>query len=263
MLKLFERLALKTAALLIMTPALLLLTSASLSAEPAPVHYYVVEERASPFQITTPGSPQKGIITDIVEAVFETGDYQLKTRTLPLARLHKEIRLDEGLWITYDAKTWQSLSDVGNFVEEPLFTVTHSYLTCDAEPGVIQNAAALSGKQIAIIEGFDYPELTPLAETGTVRLESVSHYRNGIMMVSKQRVNGFVEMDLRIRYHMNQQSNLPACLRLVDMSTVIPAFDIYLQAAKLSPDAFQQFVKNRLETLKKEGRLLEIFQSYL
>mgnify|MGYP000607373891 CR=1 FL=1 len=205
------------------------------------VNYLVVDEIAKPFQITHDGQSQGGIVSDIVDKIFEDSPYTIKRQTLPLNRLYSVIESGEVKnWIAYDSKVWNSLKMWRHLIDEPLFPVTHSFLTCqNGMHPPINSVDDIKQQRIAIIKGFDYPELEVLQKKNQLELVSVNNYTQGIKLTALNRVDGFAEMDLRLRFTIKNESISQPCLHFTDMSQIIPSYSIYLSADKNSNPALK------------------------
>lgn len=228
------------------------------------INYLIVEDIAEPFQIANDGQSKGGIVSDIVDQIFADSSYTVKHRSLPLNRLYSVIESGElKNWITYDAKVWSSLKQWRQLVNEPLFPVNHTYLTCQKEPLLqINSADDIKQQRIAVIKGFDYPGLRELSKRSQLELVPVSNYVQGISLAALSRVNGFVEMDLRVRYTLKTASIDQTCLQFVDMSPIIPAYSIYLSTDKNDASGVNGFAKKRIKELKKSGFITEVLKRY-
>ncbi|MFD2231258.1 substrate-binding periplasmic protein [Alkalimarinus sediminis] len=228
------------------------------------VNYLIVEDLSVPFQVTEQGESKGGIITDIVDEVFKDSSYTVKHHVLPLNRLYKMIESRElQNWIAYDAKAWNSLSQWGEFVPEPLFSVNHTYLTCKENPPLhFESADDINNQKIATIRGFINPELSELEKNDKLSLVPVDEYLQGINLAALSRVDGFVEMELRIRFNMQRESINEPCLKFVDMSQIIPAYSIYFSTDKHNNTGLNQFVNNRIKTLKGTGKIDQMMGQY-
>ena len=228
------------------------------------VHYLIVEDIAEPFQIANNGQSKGGVVSDIVDEIFAGSSYTLIHHSLPLNRLYSVIETGKfKTWIVYDAKVWNSLKRWRQLVDEPLFPVSHTYLTCrQASPMQINSVNDIKQKRIAIIKGFDYPELDELKKKNQLELVSVSNYVQGINLAALSRVDGFVEMDLRVRFTIKTASIDQPCLQFVDMSHIIPDYSIYLSTDKNDTSGINGFASKRLKELKKNGVITEILKRY-
>ena len=228
------------------------------------INYLIVEEIARPFQITGDSISKGGIISDIIDEVFKGSEHTVKHHVLPLKRIYKLLESKEITdWVAYDARAWNSLSKWGDFVEEPLFSVNHAYLTCQQNmTSQIKSAENIKSHNIAIIENFRYPELSLLQENKTIQLHPVKNYQQGINLARLNRVDGFVEMELRLRYNLQQEAVSKPCFRFVDMSQIIPAYPIYLSYDNQSKKGIKEFVNKRIKELKKTGVIDSIVNFY-
>ncbi len=227
------------------------------------LNYLVVDELSRPFQVTEKSESKGGIVSDIVNEIFQQSPYQINTKVLPIKRLYKQLADHaDGLWIAYDAKVWNSLIKWGNFIEEPLFSVSHSFMTCMNTPQKITSNADINGMRVAVLKNFDYPEMEALAKQNRITLEPVSGYGPGINLSKLKRVSGFVEMDIRLRYNVRALNDEANCLRYINMDKIIAPYDIYLSVAKSAPPELSKFIKQRIQEMKAKGEIKAILKRY-
>ncbi|ABC30584.1 conserved hypothetical protein [Hahella chejuensis KCTC 2396] len=229
------------------------------------INYYIVEDLASPFQIASEGVSNGGLITDLVEIIFRDTPLRVVPKPLPVNRLHRIIRENtQSVWLSYDAKVWNSLADVGDFVEEPLFTVNHALLTCHDQPRSIETEADLFGMTLAILDNFSYPELRLLEERGSLTLTSVEKYEQGFRLAAARRVDGFVEMEIRLRYNLTQENETSSdCYQFLNMDAVIPPYEIYLSLSKQASPELRNMVTQRVRQLKTSEDYRQVFTRYM
>lgn len=228
------------------------------------VNYLVVEDISKPFQITENNVSKGGIVSDIVDEIFKDSKYTIKRHILPLKRLYKVIESGEMTnWIAYDAKAWNSLSQWGTFIDEPLFPVNHAYLTCQKNgPTKITSTKDIETHNLAIIRNFDYPELNKLEKAGKLSLSPVDDYQQGISLAGLNRVDGFIEMELRLRFSIQQEKLNKPCFQFIDMSKVIPEYSIYLSIDKNNVSGLSEFALQRINKLKKTHSIDDILHRY-
>lgn len=243
----------------------LILFSLSSTAFSEEVNYLIVEGLSEPFQLTQDGKSKGGIISDIVDKVFENSPYTVKHHSFPVNRLYKMIESGEITnWIAYDAKVWNSLSEWGDFVDEPLFPVTHTYLTCNpSAPEQIDSANDINNHYIAVLKNFNYPELDELRGKEQLNLIPVSDYNQGINLTMLNRVDAFVEMDLRVRFKLKTTSIDKPCLQFVDISHIIPAYSIYLSTDKNNKSGVNEYAAKRIKELKQSGAIQKTLSRYI
>lgn len=229
------------------------------------VNYLVLPERSEPFQIVRDGKSEGGIVSDIVKAVFAGSPYSVRIRVLPINRLQFSVR--KGLihnWILYDAKPWPFLNQQETLIDEPLFRAHHIVLSCRDHLPPMSTILDLRGLQLAVLKHFDYLALDKADRAGIAHEVRVGDYISGIRLVELGRVDGFVEMSSRLRYHLaHWKGELPPCLHAVDFSAIIPDYNIYLAVDRQMPKREQAFVKQRVRALRKDGTVMRILQRYL
>lgn len=245
------------------TSSLLLACLFSINVWCEEINYLVVEDISEPFQITENNESKGGIVSDIIDEIFKGSQYSITRHVLPLKRLYKLVESGEVTnWIAYDAKVWNALSQWGNFVDEPLFPVNHTYLTCQQDaPVQISSSKDIETHNVAIIKNFDYPELTQLQQAGKLSLTSVDGYQQGINLAGLNRIDGFIEMELRLRFNIQQEQLNKPCFQFIDMSQVIPEYSIYLTIDK-NNNVLNSFAKQRIKKLKEAGAIDSILDSY-
>lgn len=230
------------------------------------VNYLVVDEKTQPFQIVSEeGYSHGGIISDIVEAVFEGSAYTVKHHVMPVNRVHQSVA-DHKVqnWITFDSPVWNTFGDRGQRVGVPLFETRHVMLTCNpAVSSRIATAEDLSGLSIVTLRHFNYLELNKAIEEGVIRSIPVDRYAAGLELVRVGSVDGFIEMVSRLRYHQAQLEGDHSCIREIDVSAIIPKFPIYLYVDIGWPTTFKQFVAKRLDEMAGAGELEQIFNRYV
>ncbi len=229
----------------------------------AEVNYLVIEDISRPFQITENNQSKGGIVSDIIDEVFKDPEYTIIRHVLPLKRLYKLVESGEiKNWIAYDAKAWNSLSQWGNFVDEPLFPVNHAYLTCQKNaPLKISSSKDIETHNLAVIRNFNYPELIQLQKTGKLNLTSVDSYQQGISLAGLNRVDGFVEMELRLRFNLQQEQLNKPCFQFINMSQVISDYAIYLTIDN-NNNLLNRFAKQRIKKLKEIGFIDDVLDRY-
>ena len=232
---------------------------------PTTVNYLVVDEKTQPFQIVSEGQSRGGIISDIVEAVFADSAYSVKHHVMPVNRLRQSVaELKVQRWVAFDSPVWDSFGDKGERVGGPLFETRHVLMTCNpAVPSRIVSLNDLAGLSIVTLRHFDYLELDRAVEDGLIRSIPVDRYAAGLELVRVGRVDGFIEMVSRLRFHQTRLEGDQSCMREVDVSSIIPDFPIHLYVDSLWPDAFKEFVARKIEMMGRAGELERIFREYV
>lgn len=229
------------------------------------INYLVVDSKVEPFQIVHENRSDGGIISDIVDKIFEGSSYPVHHLVLPVNRLTRQVAEKEYTnWIAFDAREWRSFGDLGEFTEQPLFVTRHVMLTCDPSiPNPVRSIDDLNGRSIAILRGFKYLRLSQAADEGVVRTVPVDNFEAGLSLVSLGRTDGFVEMQSRLRFHLSGFAGDTRCMREVDVSSVIPNYGVYLAMDKELPDGVKALVNQRLGQLEHSGEISRIWRVYV
>lgn len=230
------------------------------------VNYLVVEDKSRPFQIVEAGESRGGIVSDMVDAIFASSDYEVEHLVYPVNRLRQVVAEEQvDHWVAYEAVQWQTFGHHGWLIDEPLFNTHHVMLTCRADlPERISSIDDIRGLKVLTLRHFDYESLDLAAADGRIRQIPVDRYEAGIKLVSLGRADGFVEMESRLDFHVQANRELSSsCLRWLDFSPVIPDYSIYLSIDIDWPPAFRDFVKQRIRHLRASGELERILGRYL
>ncbi|ANP67911.1 MULTISPECIES: substrate-binding periplasmic protein [Vibrio] len=227
------------------------------------VNYYVIAEQARPFQIEQQGQMHSGIVTDIVSAIFAESDYQVNYHTYPFKRMISI--LEEGAepnWLTYGSPNWGKVQSE-NLSEEPIYTVKHVLVSSSEKPLEFKNMDTMHGRSIVLLLGFDYPNLTPFFENGSVNEMRVKDYNAAYRVISRTPGDtAFVEMESRVLYNL-KRLNLPLeNFQIQPFSSVIPDYSIYLAFSPQMQPETQNYINTRLVELKASGEIDEIIQKY-
>lgn len=239
----------------------LLSTGSLFAAEP--IHYYVIEKQAQPFQIEEGGTTHRGIVTDIVKAVFQDSDYELKYHTYPFNRMITQLEArEEPNWITYGSPSWGNIQSK-NLSEIPIYNVKHSLLSSSKEPFQFQDMDDLNNKAIVLLLGFEYPNLEPYIQEGKLEEVRVKDYTAAFRVLNRTPGHTvFVEMESRVKYNLDIQKLDPKAYHLQSFSSVIPDYPIHLAFDPEMDQQLQGFINKRLKTLQSSGELANIISNY-
>lgn len=252
-------------ALCVLLPGLAWAATADTVAADRTVNYLVVDQKTVPFQIVQNGRSQGGIVSDMVAAIFEGTGYRVVSQVLPVNRLRLAVAEEKVHdWVAFDSPVWNSFGDKGEMLPHPLLTTRHIMLTCNPGlPDAIDSVDDLRELSIVTLRHFDYLSLNRAEEQGLFRSVPVDRYDAGLKLVSLRRADGFIEMRSRLQFHLQRFERGERCFREVDVSQVIPDYDIRLSVDRHWPDEFKQMVARRLEVLEKSGELARIRQRYV
>ncbi len=228
------------------------------------VNYFVIADQARPFQIENKGTDHSGIVTDIIQAVFEDSPYELNTHTYPFKRMISLLESgNDKNWVTYGSPGWGKVQ-AENLSELPIYTVKHALVSSQASANQYKTMKDLEGKIIVLMNGFDYPQLTPYFSSGKVEEMRVKSYQSAFRVLKRNPDDiAFVEMQSRVSYNIDQLNLNPKHYKSSSFSDVIPDYSIYLAFDPNMDPAIQRYINQRLAELTKQGTISTIIDKYI
>ncbi|MEZ9564021.1 substrate-binding periplasmic protein [Vibrio artabrorum] len=229
-----------------------------------PLDYYIISSQAQPFQIETDGSSHRGIVTDIVKAVFDDSQYEINYHTYPFNRMIDKLDARENPnWVTYGSPSWGNIQSV-NLSEEPIYNVKHVLLSSGKKPFEFKTIDDLYGKAVVLLIGFEYPNLEPYIKQGKLNEIRVKDYSAAFRVLNRAPGDTvFVEMESRIKYNLNEQKLNFDDYQMQDFGSVITNYPIHLAFDPKMDPKLQSFINQRLAQMKDDGQLDDIVQRYL
>ncbi len=228
------------------------------------VNYYVIAGQAQPFQIEEQGKSHKGIVSDIIAEIFAGSDYQLNYHTYPFNRMISTLEAGgEQNWVTYGSPSWgrvqsEHLSDL------PIYQVKHTLVTSTRASFHYEDLGSIKGKGLVLLLGFDYAELTPYIEQGDFSEIRVKNYQAAFSIMERLPSDtAFVEMESRVKYHLNRLGLTEQSFRLEAFSDVIADYPIHLAFSGEMKPEIRLFINQRLAEMKANGSLQEIINRYI
>ncbi|USH04988.1 transporter substrate-binding domain-containing protein [Grimontia kaedaensis] len=243
-------------------PLLLSLFSAPVSA--AMLDYFVIQDQAEPLQIQDKGKNHRGIVTDVLKQAFKGTEHQIVIHTYPFNRYLAELNKNKDKnWVTYGSPAWGDMQ-AANLSKFPILEVEHSILSRTDSEFVYQTPEDLNGKIAVLLFGFDYPGLEEQIRSGSVSEVRVKNYDSAFRVVDRlKNVGGFVEMDLRLKYHLKRLGYTQNEYTLFEVNNLIPKYNIHLAYSPgISPE-IQQFMDKRIQEMRDNGELASIIGGYL
>ena len=234
------------------------------SVQSTELHYFVIAKQAKPFQIEENGENHRGIVTDILKEVFKNhSEYRIVYHTYPFNRMISTLESGNTQnWITYGSPGWGGVQ-AANLSKTPIYNVRHYLLSSKKEPFNFKTIDDLKGKSVALLYGFDYPDLVPYIKSNLFNELRVKDYAAAFRIIQKRAgESAFVEMGLRINYHLNKEGKKPSNFKMQPLSSVIPDYSIYLALSPQIDSKLQQLIDKRLEEMAKKGELEAISMRY-
>ena len=225
--------------------------------------YLVIEDQAEPFQIVDSSKQHSGIVSDLLFKIFEKSPYHLKLNSYPFKRMIKTI--NDGTfpyWITYGSSHWGAPQNV-NLSECSILTVRHVLLPPKGETILFKGIGDLLGQRVILLFGFEYPYLDEYLAAEQMTELRVQSYPSAFKALEFKRGFGFIEMESRIKYNLKKIGENYTDYYPVDMSNIIPQYDIRFAMSPLMPDKIKRYIDDRCNQLKRSGEYEHIFNKYL
>ncbi len=241
--------------------SLALLLCLPVSAFAATVNYMVMEAQGRPFQIEENGQNQRGIITDLVYEIFREGPHQLVTHTFPYLRMRMHMQSGEyPNWLRYGSPVWGPLNE--NLSELPVVQA-QNILLVRRDSGIrFRSIEDLFGHQLILMRGFSYRELDPYLKASQIADLRVTSFAKAYEALDRGRGVGVSDIKIRMRYNAAWLGLNAEDYQVVDFSSIIPNYDIYLNMDPEMDPEVQVFINRRLKELKADGFIDRLVAEY-
>ncbi len=229
------------------------------------VHYLVYGESGEPFQIAGAGIGT-GVVTEIVEAVFEGSGIQLKAVVQPAKRINRlMVNGRYANWLTYGSVLWTlpEVTEKAVFAKTPLF---HFYYVLvgtkySSLPDVVTNAS-LQGQTIITIFGYSYPRMGALQARHGIKTIAAKSHQDAVKMLLAGRGDYYLAHPQRARWAIGRLGYNLNRFRFHNLAEHSQDIDISLLMDARMPPELQLFIEQRLRQLSASGRLAEIVARY-
>ncbi|MDD1783150.1 amino acid ABC transporter [Enterovibrio sp. ZSDZ35] len=244
--------------------AIILSALLSTTATAASIDYYVIQGQSEPLQIQEDGENHRGIVTDIVQKALKGSKYQLNIHTYPFNRMIAELaKNQQANWVTYGSPLWGDMQ-AANLSEYPILEVEHSILSGAKSEFDYQTTDDLEDKVAILLFGFDYPGLDKKIQSGDVSEIRVKNYDSALRVVDRLKgTGGFVEMDLRLQYHLKQLGFTREDYKLQKINNMIPNYQIHIAFSPGIDPEIKAYIDDRIKEMKDNNELQEIVANYL
>ena len=129
------------------------------------VTYLILAETVEPIMVVRDGDPMAGgLMTEIVQSIFENSDYVVEPLVLPWQRMKIEFNNRDD-WITHG---FPESFDPGTPIEMsklPVFPFNHTAVTLKNSGITIKDFNDLDNRTLILVENFQYPGLDEYIES--------------------------------------------------------------------------------------------------
>ncbi|WP_317933461.1 transporter substrate-binding domain-containing protein [Halioxenophilus sp. WMMB6] len=226
------------------------------------INYLIYEGAVEPYQIAHGSGPAKGIISDIVFAIFADSGITVETVIKPAPRIKRDIyQASKGCWISYGFRSWQSDPSWSQQVmsEIDLFPYQYSLMSVDPANQIQQLKVDIKNKILVTIKGFQYDHLVQQLKTLGMNVLEAKNQRHAMELLLRHRGDYYLGNYPRMAY-VNSKYHLGANhLYNYPLDHAPP---VTLIMSREVPMATQQWINERLRALKADGTINAIVERY-
>jgi polar amino acid transport system substrate-binding protein len=230
------------------------------------IAYFVLADTVEPIMIVRDGDPMAGgIMTEIVEMVFDDSDYVIEPKVLPWQRMRAELVQSEN-WIVHGIPGSFDEGVAYEMSELPIFPFNHVAVTMKSSGIDIKDIGDLNNRSLILIENFHYAGLDDyLAQAGDDNnigvLRSFSP-SGSLDMLRHGRGDIVIEWQARVIYNLKAAGLDFEDVEFHDATSIVPTKNVYLAFSANQSDEFRNFVNDRLRALTDSGQLVELVRKY-
>jgi len=233
------------------------------------VTYLILAETVEPIMIVRDGDPMAGgLMTEIVELIFEDSDYVVEPMVLPWQRMVTEFGQRDD-WVIHGIPNSFGPDMPHEMSELPIFPFNHTAVTLKESDFSITSYADLTDRTLILVENFHYAGLDEYvasvasgeidANVGVIRAFTPS---GSLEMLRHKRGDIVVDWQARIIYNLPKAGLTFADVEFHDATEIVPTENVHLAFSPRQSDEFRQFVNDRIKALTESGQLLELVRKY-
>jgi hypothetical protein len=233
------------------------------------VTYMILAETVEPIMIVRDGDPMAGgIMTEIVNLIFENSEYAVEPLVLPWQRMLIEFK-ERDDWIIHGFPESFGPDIPVEMSQRPIFPFNHSAATLKDSGLTIETLADLDNRNLILVENFQYPKLddyiqsaangTSERRVGVVRSFTPS---GSLRMLKHRRGDVVIDWQARIIFNLASAGLAFEDITLHDATQIVPTQNIHLAFSSRQSEEFRKFVNTRIDELTDSGQLLELVERY-
>jgi polar amino acid transport system substrate-binding protein len=233
------------------------------------VTYLILAETVEPIMIVRDGDPMAGgIMTDIVQLIFESSEHAVEPLVLPWQRMKVEFTQRDD-WIThgfpesFEAKNSYERSDL------PAFPFNHTAVTLKDRDISIKTLADLEGLTLILVENFQYPLLDDYIDqasrgetTEPIGVLRAFSPRGALEMLRHGRGDVVIDWHARSVYNLSAAGLLIEDVEFHDATHIVPTKNIHLIFSRQQPEEIKALINQRMRVLTDSGKLNELVEKY-
>lgn len=233
------------------------------------VTYLILAETVEPIMIVRDGDPMAGgIMTEIVELIFDNSDYVVEPMVLPWQRMTTEFSKRDD-WVIHGIPGSFGPDMPHEMSELPIFPFNHTAVTLKDRGISIGSLADLTDRTVILVENFQYAgldEYVASAASGEIN-SNVGVIRSftpsgSLEMLRHKRGDVVIDWQARVIYNLPKAGLTFEEVEFHDATEIVPTENVYLAFSPRQSDEFRQFINDRIKTLTDSGQLFELVKRY-
>lgn len=233
------------------------------------VTYMVLADTVEPIMIVRDGDPMAGgLMTEIVELVFENSDYVIAPRVLPWQRMRAEFEQSDD-WVVHGIPGSFGDDVAYEMSELPIFPFNHVAVTMKGSGINIKDIHDLHKRTLILIENFHYAKLDDhLAQAGddvdgnTIGVLRSFSPSGSLDMLRHGRGDIVIDWQARIIHNLDAAGLNFDDVEFHDATSIVPTENVYLAFSARQSDEFRNFVNGRIRVLTDSGQLADLVRKY-
>jgi polar amino acid transport system substrate-binding protein len=233
------------------------------------ITYLVLAETVEPIMIVRDGDPMAGgLMTEIVELIFEDSDYVVEPMVLPWQRMVIEFS-DRDDWVIHGIPGSLG-SDIPHELSElPIFPFNHTSGTLKESNLSITSYSDMTDRTLILVDNFHYAGLDEYVASvasgdidgnvGVIRSFTPS---GSLEMLRHKRGDVVVDWQARIIHNLPKAGLTFEDVEFHDASEIVPTENVHLAFSPRHSDDFRQFVNDQIKALTESGQLSELVNKY-
>lgn len=232
--------------------------------DPAKITYLINGSAGQPYQYIVPVEEGSGIITDILNAVFEGSSFELDPQAIPVKRVKRFIYEGKlNYWVTYGFRSWtQAAPDDNQYLAEvDLFHYRYALIGYrdQAQTAALSPPVSWYGKRVVVISGFQYSGVKKQLIAQGAEIIGAQDQFHALELLQRGRGDFYLGNPDRVSYLWAKLGEPWQRFESFPVGVTLP---VTIMMDNAFSDNFKRFVNQRLATLQQTGVIDNILARY-
>lgn len=254
---------------ILLLAAMLALPQPLLAQSKEKISYLILGGTVEPLMISKPGDPMAGgIITEIVEHIFNESGYEIVPKVMPWKRMVVEMRTAKD-WINYGFEVGNEPDISLEFSEMAVMEFNHVAITLKSNHFDIDKVSDVADRTAILVENFHYPGLDPHLDKpivgkggGSIKTVRAFTPKGTLLMLQHGRGDVVFGFHARMLYNLGETDLQLNDIRFQDASSIIPSQPLYLTMSSFLAPELKKLINEGLKRLISNGTLEQILRKY-